>query len=688
MSGQGGAQINLTSTSDSPSTQIDVVAIDEEVAFCIECKWSDVAKKAMNFSADLAKHVGFRQRFTSAVATQYPESKRPSVFAFWTCNLILSENDRARAAGERVSLLDESDLEYYEKLVAQIGSAARYQFLADLLQGRQIPGLEITVPAIRTKIGKSITYSFCVSPEYLLKIAFVSHRAKGKASDVNTYQRLMKRTRLNSVRQYISEGGIFPTNIVVNIENSRWLEFSKGKQESEGKATSGWLKVRPSYRVAWIIDGQHRLFAYADHPKAAKSTVSVLAFVGLEPSEQAKLFVDINARQKKVKQNLLQELYAELHWDAAQPQTRVQAVLSKVVVSLDQDLRSPFRERILKADDDRSEHRCISLNSVFKAMDKSGFYIARIRRDAVIDFGPLWRNDNAMMLHRSIEVLIGYFAVIKEEAATLWNLGSAEGGGLAMNDGVTVCINTLRSVFLHLQETKRIRLDDLSDKELVSLIAPWARAVGKYFASMSAEQMTQFRALRGVQGQTTATRRVEEILHKRDASFEPPGLKEFLEREKAQTTTRAFQEINQIETILQRDVIDELKNEFGRDENDWFFAGVPKSSRKRIDDRINEDGGKKGGREANFDFIDYRDVITDNWSLFESRFARGKGSKDSRTKWIVEVNELRKPVMHASKGKSLPITEEQLASLVEIRRWLQESGSAGVAEEPASEEQD
>ena len=44
--------------------------------------------------------------------------------------------------------------------------------------------------------------------------------------------------------------------------------------------------------------------------------VSVMAFVGLEASEQARLFVDINARQKKVKQSLLQELYSELHWDA------------------------------------------------------------------------------------------------------------------------------------------------------------------------------------------------------------------------------------------------------------------------------------------------------------------------------------------------------------------------------------
>ena len=77
------------------------------------------------------------------------------------------------------------------------------------------------------------------------------------------------------------------------------------------------------------------------------------------------------------------------------------------------------------------------------------------------------------------------------------------------------------------------------------------------------------------------------------------------------------------------------------------------------------------GAEQNLDLIDYRDIIHANWPLFESTLARDKGSKDNRTKWIVEVNELRKPVVHASKGQSLPITEEQLAFLQEINSWLE-----------------
>ena len=249
-----------------------------------------------------------------------------------------------------------------------------------------------------------------------------------------------------------------------------------------------------------------------------------------------------------------------------------------------------------------------------------------------------------------------------------------------MNDGVTVCINVLRSIFHHLQTVKRVQLSDLGNGEIIKAIEPWARHVGKHFAALSQEQMIQFRALRGIQGQTAGTRRVEEAIRQADAAFDPPGLREFLDREKAQTSTRAYEEIKVIEEILQATVLSELRNEFGQNEEDWWFPAIPKGVRKKIDDRINEEAGKSGGREQNFDLIDYREIIHSNWTLFEGTLARGKGSKDNRTKWIVEVNDLRKPVMHASRGQSLPITEEQLALLEEIHNWLDRAVGAQAEE--------
>jgi DGQHR domain-containing protein len=223
----------------------------------------------------------------------------------------------------------------------------------------------------------------------LLKIAYVSHRAKGKASDVNTYQRMLNKGRLGKIRQYIEEDGIFPTNIVLNLDKSKLL-FQRSSQDDDSSSengVAGWLDVRATYKCAWIIDGQHRLFAYSGHPKAPKSRVAVLAFEGLPPSEQARLFIDINAKQKSVKQSLLQELYAELHWDAEDPTIRIRAIVSKAVQELDSDPTSPLFSRIQTADSSKSESRCISLTSLYSAIEKTEFHIARVKQQHILEYG-------------------------------------------------------------------------------------------------------------------------------------------------------------------------------------------------------------------------------------------------------------------------------------------------------------
>lgn len=673
LSGDRGANLLMNEDeTKGPRNQLDVVALDDDVAIALECKSSLKPSKPADFSKDLGKLVALREPLTKAIKTQFPsEKKRPLVIAFWHAQVALSDNDRTRAAEAKVQLFDAADLEYYEALVSQIGPAARYQFLADVMPGREIPNLELTLPAIKTKIGPYTAYTFNISPEYLLKISYVSHRAKGTASDIDAYQRMLKKSRLKSLRDYISEDGIFPTNIVINVQ-SKWLQFEKAKQEGDDTtSTLGWLHIRPAYRVAWVIDGQHRLFAYAGHPRAHKSVVTVIAFAGLPASEQARLFVDINAEQRRVKQSLLQELYAELHWDAEEDEVRVRAILSKVIQALDKEPTSPFFQRILKADDRRTDIRCISLTGVFRALERPGFFIARSSKGRPVEYGPFWTGENLTTMHRTIEVVSGWFSSIRDQTKAIWDLGSAEGGGVAMNDGITVCINVLLSVLLHLEDKKHYKLRQLTNSELVEVLTPFATSVGQFFASMTPDQLVQFRALRGVQGQTTGTRRCQQRLHHDFPEFEPQGLSEFLEREKAQTTTQAFETLTRIEKILQRTVIAELKSEFGESEPDWFFNGVPTKVRKKVDDRINDEGGKKGGREDNFDFIDYRDIIQDNFELFEPLFAHGqKGSKETRTRWLVEVNDARKKVMHASKGARLPITEEELARLTELEEWI------------------
>lgn len=693
LSGEGGGTLRISPKDpNSPITKIDAVGIDDEVAVAIECKSAATFTRRPQFQEELGKHALIRERFAAATNRQFPaEAKRQVALAFFTSNIILSDNDRRRAQEAKVALFDERDLEYYEDLISHLGPAAKYQFLADLLAGKTVPGLALRVPAVRTKMGGYNCYTFSVPPSYLLKIGFVSHRARGKASDISTYQRMIRKSRLNRIREYIDTDGVFPTNIVINFEKPP--TFHQVEQEAgQRSGRMGWLHLRPAYKSAWIIDGQHRLFAYSGHSRASTADLAVLAFECLPPNRQAELFIDINAQQKSVKQSLLQELYADLHWNAAEPAARVRAIVSRSIQSLNTNPESPFHQRVLAADEKRDDIRCITLTGLFRALDRTDLYIAQPKKVGVPEYGPLWGgDDNERTRVRTGIILDSWFSAIRCLVPDWWDAGAGEGGGLAMNDGVTACLDVLRSVFQHLEANGGERLVHLENEELSDRIQPYADALGRYLGTLSPEERRLFRVQRGVQGVTTRTRRCQQAIQEQIPSFDPPGLKEFVETEKAETNQQAKAIINRIETTLQRTILEELRREFGPDESQWWIEGVPRAVRKSATTQYEDDDGKQGGKEFYFNLIDYRNIALHNWPLFEALLGNGKPniSKDKRTSWITEVNENRKIVFHASAGRSVSL--EQLASLEQYDRWLATQVEAtgerrGVTQEQMNEE--
>lgn len=680
LSGLGGGKLALDlGNANGPYNQLDVIGIDSELILGIECKTSERYAKRPQFQEELAQLNSFRERLGKAVGLQWPVAhKRFTVLVFFLYNVHLTDNDRERAKQANVFLFDEKDLEYYEKLTSHLGPAAKYQFLADMLPGKTIPGLSIKVPAVKTKMGRYNCYTFPISPAYLLKISYVSHRSKGKASDVHTYQRMVAKSRLQSIKRYISDDGIFPTNIVINLEK-KCIDFQRGKQENspedaDASGVSGWLNLRPTYKSAWIIDGQHRLFAYSGHPRSKSGHLSVLAFEGIPPSTQARLFIDINAKQKSVKQSLLQELLAELEWNSDAPSIRVQAIISKTIQVLDGEKDSVLFGRIQTADAIKDSKRCISLASMFRALENSTFFIIKEIKDHVLEWGPLWAGENHATMKRTVTVLKHWFKLVTAEAEEWWELGAAEGGGFAMNDSVTACINVLKSVLNHLEQNGR-KLLHLTDTELAEAITPYGVVLADYFGSFSTDERKRYRDLRGIQGQTARTRRCQQAIRKHFPTFSPPGLDDFLNSEKEQTNLKAKQIIDRIEIALKNLVTDKLKQSFSTDPNSWWQEGVPKAVRLEVTKRLESDDNRRGAKEAYFDLIDYRNIALNNWVIFNNvlGFGNKNESKDKQTKWMVEVNEWRNQVAHASSGVNLPTNS--LAKLEIYAKWLQRQHS-------------
>ena len=395
------------------------------------------------------------------------------------------------------------------------------------------------------------------------------------------------------------------------------------------------------------------------------------------------MFIDINAKQKSVKRSLLQELYAELHWDAEDPRIRVRAIISKAIQDLDRDRESPLYQRIQTADAVKDAIRCISLTSLFGAIERIEFLIAKEKHGHVVEYGPLWAGDNDATLRRVEFVLNGWLNVIRLAASDWWDKGAAEGGGLAMNDGVIACIATLRSVFQHLGDRKLIHLDN---EDLVEVIKKFAVALGEYLGSLSEQQRKAFRDLRGIQGQTRRRRDCEAAIRQKFPDFNPPGLDQFIQKEKAQTNARAKEIIERIERELQKIILEELRRECGEDESGWWMVGVPKPVRLKVVARFEEDGGTRGGKECYFDLIDYSKIALENWRLFEPILAYGSGPKAKKLSWLDFVNHKRNIVFHPSAAVSLAI--EDVQQLQNYETFLNSRTAAPQRKEEESEVSD
>ena len=280
--------------------QLDVFAKDDQTAFIVECTQSrDSGPRSVKTLID--KIGSIRADVVNAVHAHYGRHPGLKVkFAIATRNIGWRLADKANCERTGIAIITDDDIAYFERLAGFLKFAARYQFLGRYLEGEGIEGLRTKVPATKGRMGGQVFYNLLMSPHDLLKVAYISHKAKISNDDLETYQRMVKPARLKAIGRYIDEGGKFPTNIVINLKSNGSLRFDIG--ETFGDTATGTLHLPGLYGSALVIDGQHRLYGYAHASRSEendRSVFSVLAYENLPIQEEIKLFVDINTQQVK-----------------------------------------------------------------------------------------------------------------------------------------------------------------------------------------------------------------------------------------------------------------------------------------------------------------------------------------------------------------------------------------------------
>jgi len=138
-------------------------------------------------------------------------------------------------------------------------------------------------------------YTLTIPSDVLAKCCYVSARYEDAADG---FQRRLDKKRAEAIAQYIDKDlGTIPNSVILSAQPAAKLSVT-----GRGKT----IQFIESEKAFLVLDGQHRVYGY----RLAKTSLRVPAVVynGLTKSQEVKLFVDINTKQRPVPNELLLDI--------------------------------------------------------------------------------------------------------------------------------------------------------------------------------------------------------------------------------------------------------------------------------------------------------------------------------------------------------------------------------------------
>lgn len=652
--------------------QIDVLAIDDETAIVVECKSAQTQDKKTNFKETITAMQGTRAGIMAAVKKKYP--KRRFAFIFATHNYVLGDQDLDRLREAKITYFDEDVLVYYEELVRQLGRCAKYQLQGHLFMNQKIDNMQALVPAVQGSMGGHTYYAFSIKPATLLKMCHVLHRSKVNKDNMPSYQRFVKRDRLIAVRNFIDNGGYFPNSIVINIEVAKKIHFDYSEKQCEESMTKlGLLHLPQVYHSAYVIDGQHRLYGYAETEYAETNTIPVVAFVGLKAEEQVELFMQINENQKAVPKKLRNVLNASLLQDSDDPNQRRKALRLSIAQKLGEDPASPLYRKVSIDETDNNPEASITMEAISDGIKKVNYlntYKKKNGMDMPVEIGLFDLNDNDMTRAILYPYLKDCFAYIHEQASKEWDMGKS--GVILINNGVQAIIMLLHDITNHVKNAHAVNPLTTKSYAMLEHVKKYLDALIAYVGEMTPEEREAVKRY-GSTGPIRAWRIYQKAVRDRCPEFQPEGLDEWWKDNGKQHNEEAVQLLDAIYRIIKADIPKHMTAKFG---SEWFALRSPEqvylsASNKAIKENlVLREEGKTVTAWDCVTLAQCRQIILhkNNWQdTFSSVYAypNMKGDKNKKTEWMDVIDKLRSKDL-----STYSVTEAEYEMLQTVYKWL------------------
>ena len=657
----------------SDAQQLDVIAVDDETIVVVECKAAEKKGQSASFKTLVENFIGHKEQLMRSLKEVFGNKKIKFVFA--TRNYIFPENsvDLERLERAKFFIFNDNTYLYFDNLIKAYKGYVGYQFKGLLFNDEAISKKPYEIPALRGKMGKKTYYMFSIEPATLLKIGYVLHRSRARNLDAPTYQRMLVPSRLKGITKYIDDGGYFPNSVIINFSGNtkNKIEFLANSKGPDSIACNGVLKIPDAYGIAYIIDGQHRLYGYAGSDYKDTNTIPVVAFSGMEPSEQLQIFMDINQHQKAVSPSLKLDLEEDLYWESERLDTRLKALRSSVIKDLTRDSNSVLSGMISVGTDTSS----LSFTSFANALLASKL-IPKAKGNAFQS-----QEDLKYALYESYKQG-DYDKVMKKSRKEVYTLLKECYNFLYTNypdvfNGELIVSNRGTVPFILLIDSLNKFLIDNKTYSVSSPAATRAEAMKPYLKelfsklnSLPEEERAKLTIMQGKSVEKNWLGAFENKIHETYSSYYPEELRIWVESHDDNIQEAGQQYGRNIETLVRNTVVNNMCDLYGAD---WQLQlGIIKYDCIKRIDALKLKAKKEGEEEPDLEIEDVitikelHTIISKNWNkkpedenegfvTFKALFSLDGFTDEGKTKatWLTNVENLSPSWIQGESKKQL-----------------------------------
>ena len=666
--------------------QLDVVAVDDEAIFVVECKAADKPRNA-NFKKDIDNLCQYKEGVTKALRQIYGEKKVKFVFATHNYKFSESSEDLQRLRDNKVYHFNENSYKYINNLIKAYKTSVKYQFYGLMFKNELINNEKIRIPALKGTMGGHDYYMLSIEPSILLKIGFVLHRTKVNDSMAPTYQRLLVPSRLKGITKFIDDGGYFPNSIIVNFDSPNKklkIQFEPSSNIGDTNSRFGILSIPNAYGIAFIIDGQHRVYGYAGSKYKDTNTIPVVAFDNIDSQEQLKIFMDINENQKSVNPSLRLDLAEDINWDSERADSRMLALRSSIIKVLTRDSNSVLYTKISVGEDSAK----LTLKPFITALSKSSLLPKASNKTYTQDTDVCLYDCNNLDHNRAMnDAKKRISGLLRDSYAYMYNKLDEDifKNFFEDNRGTYAFIVIIGSLNRYLINAGLLSQKSSTEQQIHALV-PYFDALVEYLTNLPDEHRSTLFVVKGQGADTTWLHMFEDAINEKYPEYQPEGLKEWKESQDGNLQQEGQGYGKKIEQILHKKVLNKLQDLYGEKWEKTIFEIKAKCLQRMSSDSPEDSEIDENNWPEYMQASDYKDIIEKNWILqkeddesyttFEKEFSirlpesEPFKSRKDKLKWLNDLIAYRNSWTSA---KPKPLTRGQVEELHLILEYLQPS---------------